>query len=437
MRLQRYKIILNNDRRRAKISHQTVIWACTDSGAGASHTGVCRLHDRCRQPCLHGTARFGRHGKDDAGRCHRPRSGFLEAEDGTPKDYTIVVTRPLSSDNTLSDLTVNGDTIDDFSPGVKDYDLGTVPNDTDSIIIGATTNDPEAGVDGTGTIPLNPGVNEIPITVTAPNGDEETYTITVNRAYNDNNYLSALSIDGIAFNEDFNKEDQAYTANIPSTVTTLHINATPEVTTSTISGDGDVTITENETQITITCTSQAGVGRDYTITVTKVIEDEFITSIEYGHTINDTYILTANLNATVTNMKDELDNDNSKLEVWNADESAQLTDTDYIATGCIVKLMINGVEKDRKIIVIKGDTNGDGKVSLVDAVAIAYHVVKLKSPTFEAELLTGAKYEAAFVTDDDKLTLVDAVAVSYHVVKAKNPGREDMTLIPYKTIYTR
>ena len=355
----------------------------------------------------------------------------VTAEDDTTTEYVIKVTVPESSDNTLSDLTVNGETIDGFRPEITEYDLGTVPNDTDSIVIGATENDPDADVDGTGTIPLTTGENTITVTVTAPNGETQDYVITVTRAENDNNYLSSLSIDGIVLNENFDKTNQAYTANIPANVTTLNISATPEVETSRVTGKGEVTITEDETVITVTCTSQSGVGREYTITVTKVIEDEFITSIEYGHTIDDTYILTANLNATVLNMKDELDNDNSKLEVWDAKEEHQLTDEDYIATGYVVKLMINGVEKDRKLIVIKGDTNGDGTVTLVDAVAVSYHYVKLNNPDSEKKLLLGAYEKAAYVNDDENITLIDAVAISYHYVHRE--GNE----IDYKTKYTR
>ena len=358
-------------------------------------------------------------------------------EDGSePKVYTIVVTRAPSSDATLSEITIDGDPLSGFDPNTTSYDLPDVPKDKDSINIGATPNEDGATVSGTGDIPLIPGDNTIPINVVAPDGTPQTYELHVFKEYDDNNYLSALSIEGISLNETFDKTVQNYTASIPENTTSVNVIATPEVTTSTVSGDGNVDITQDEQVITVTVTSQANVPREYKITVTKTADNEMITSIAYGHDIDDTYILSGNLNAKVINMKDELDNDNSKLEVWNHDESVMKTDTDYIGTGDIVKLIINNQEKDRKIIVVKGDVNGDGTITLVDAVATSYHYVGTKNPDSGRPTLEGAYLKAGNVNTDDTITLVDAVAISYHYVGTKNPS-SGRPLLEYKSTYTR
>ena len=73
----------------------------------------------------------------------------------------------------------------------------------------------------------------------------------------------------------------------------------------------------------------------------------------------------------------------------------------------IVKLVIDGVEKDRKYVVIKGDTSGDGEIDLFDAVKILNHYLS-------KTLLTGAYQEAAYVNDDTDIDLFDSVMILNH-----------------------
>ena len=106
-------------------------------------------------------------------------------------------------------------------------------------------------------------------------------------------------------------------------------------------------------------------------------------------------------------MKNQLDNENEYLEIWTADETKKVSDSDTLATGMIVKLMIDGEEKDRKLIVIKGDTSGDGEIDLFDAVKILNHYL-VRTP------LTGAYLEAAYVNDDTDVDLFDSVMILNH-----------------------
>ena len=73
----------------------------------------------------------------------------------------------------------------------------------------------------------------------------------------------------------------------------------------------------------------------------------------------------------------------------------------------IVKLIINDKEVDRKYIVIKGDTNGDGEIDLFDA-------VKILNDYLERVSLEGAYREAAFVNDDEDIDLFDSVMILNH-----------------------
>jgi Cadherin-like beta sandwich domain len=120
----------------------------------------------------------------------------VTAPNSSSKTYRINVNRAApASNNNLSALTVSpGSLTPSFAAGRVSYTSG-VATDVSSINVSATKADPNAVMSGdvtagtgvpTGqaTIPLNGAGTSTPvsITVTAPNGNSETYSITVNRA---------------------------------------------------------------------------------------------------------------------------------------------------------------------------------------------------------------------------------------------------------------
>lgn len=84
-----------------------------------------------------------------------------------------------SSDNTLSNLSVEGYEISPkFNKDTLEYKL-EVNEDVEKISIKGTTNDKSAEIKGTGEITLTEGENKVEIKVTAENGNEKKYIITV------------------------------------------------------------------------------------------------------------------------------------------------------------------------------------------------------------------------------------------------------------------
>ena len=127
----------------------------------------------------------------------------------------------------------------------------------------------------------------------------------------------------------------------------------------------------------------------------------------YGHTIDDDYIRTVSDLTTAKDMKDQLDNDNSKLVIYQADGTTEITDTELVGTGCIVKLIVNGVESDSKVIIIRGDVNGDGEVELFDAADLINHYL-------DTNPLTGVYLIAGDVNLDGETELFDAADIINH-----------------------
>jgi len=96
--------------------------------------------------------------------------------------FTTVSAPVLSSDATLSSLTVSAGTLTPaFNASITEYTV-TVANSVSNITINATANDGNATVTGdTGLQNLNVGSNEFTILVTAENGTTKTYKVIVTR----------------------------------------------------------------------------------------------------------------------------------------------------------------------------------------------------------------------------------------------------------------
>ena len=315
----------------------------------------------------------------------------------------------------------------------EEYSIGEIPYSLTELTIHTTTQVGTSKVSylvngnkqdsNVVNIPKENGNGAITIKVTAEDGTTvKNYKITYTKTASNNAYLSNILINnGELQPTTFNKTNFSYTVNVDRKVTSLDITATTEDQNATMQMNGVTyssphTLTlsplaSGNTEITILVTAEDGTISTYRVTVVKEADpSSTITSMVYGHTITNGYIKTVGLNITGIDIKNQLDNENEYLEIWTADESRKIEESEKLATGMIVKLMIDGVEHDRKIIVIKGDTNGDGIIDLFDAVKILNHYL-------ERTLLTEAYLEAAYANEDSNIDLFDAVKILNHYLE--------------------
>ena len=195
---------------------------------------------------------------------------IVTAEDGSTKTYTLKVNRKASDNTKLSMLTTDKyDLTDIFDKDVDTYEI-TLENDVSAITVSATAEDKLSKVTGTGKYSLKTGDNEINVTVTAENGDTKIYTLKLFRKYNANANLLSISIDqDVVLNPTFDKDQISYQVIVENDIKTLTIVGTPEVKTSTVSGNSTYNLEVGDNLVELLVTAEDGTTKKYEINITR------------------------------------------------------------------------------------------------------------------------------------------------------------------------
>ncbi len=360
----------------------------------------------------------------------------VTAEDNvTTKDYTVVVNKEQKSILTLSDLTIDGVTIDNFSPSTTTYTI-TVPYSKNEITIEATATDKDANISGQGLGKHNLTNNSetFSFIVTAEDGSTQTYQVTVNKENPESdNTLSDLSVDGYTLSPEFTPDEENYNiGKVSEDVDSLTINALPESDKSTIKykvNGQEVTLTDNKLDIPsdlgpgtieVIVTAEDGTSKTYTIRyeksdgsdegLDKIISAKKSDGLADIHTIDEKFILTGRPGLDINDFKIEFLNPTDELYLY--DNEGNLVTSGIIKTSMVMKLERNSQVLDSKIIVIKADVNGDGNVKINDAMKISNHLNKSSIIENEAYL------KAADVNGDGNVKINDAMKISNHLNKS-------------------
>jgi hypothetical protein len=213
----------------------------------------------------------------------------VSAPNGNPKTYLVTVNQAaLASNAGLSNLAVNTGTLTPgfAAPGVSGLPGYTVavPNATTSITVTAVQADPSATL----TISPSATVNNLPvgntvftIEVTAPNGNQKIYFVTVTRAApGGNNNLSALVVSaGALVPFPFAAATTSYTVAVSNTTLSTTVTATVEDSTATLKinnaaatsgiAAGPIALAVGPNSIPIEVTAQNLTTKTYTVTVNR------------------------------------------------------------------------------------------------------------------------------------------------------------------------
>ena len=87
--------------------------------------------------------------------------------------------------------------------------------------------------------------------------------------WDDNDYLSNLSISGVKISPAFNSYTESYTAKVSADTKSVNVSAESSSNTAGVYGTGEITLKDGKNTIEISCVSPAGTTRVYKITVDK------------------------------------------------------------------------------------------------------------------------------------------------------------------------
>lgn len=191
-----------------------------------------------------------------------PIEVVASSQNGLESRYTLTVTRRLSGDNRLSDLRVTRSTVlQPLSPGfdgnVLNYTVN-VATTVEQVTITATKSDQSATTlmsSAANSVSIGPGINpgqlpvtlgnpgtttSVSITVTAPSGAAETYSVTINRLFSNDSLLSALQVNAGSLDPPFAPDTENYTVKVGLLVPDVTITATKSDPNATMSALGSV-----------------------------------------------------------------------------------------------------------------------------------------------------------------------------------------------------
>ncbi|MDE5830897.1 MAG: cadherin-like beta sandwich domain-containing protein, partial [Clostridia bacterium] len=193
----------------------------------------------------------------------------VTAESGDEREYKITVSREASDNSKPLNITIDGlieDIInvnpelygkldpEEFNPEVHEYSM-IVPSRIKKLIFDVEKGHKYQTVEGDGTVQLEPGENEIVITVTAEDGvTQDIYTYHITRDMSGNCLLESLTIDNVETDLEFDQEILEYFVIVENEVTHLDITAIPEMKeiTPIIEGNTDLKVGLNDIYIIVT-----------------------------------------------------------------------------------------------------------------------------------------------------------------------------------------
>ena len=144
-----------------------------------------------------------------------------------------------------------------------------------------------------------------------------------------NKNLSSLEVVGYELSPYFNKNNLTYTVIIPEDVTSIEINAEPEVEGAIVRTSGNTRLTRQENTVTVRVTAKDGTSRAYSITVLKAPEVNLkldslqIEGLELNPVFDeDTFYYTSSLvdtELTSLNVNAVANDETANIEVIGAD----------------------------------------------------------------------------------------------------------------------
>ena len=239
-----------------------------------------------------------------------------------------------------------------------------------------------------------------------------------NKAGDTNNYLQSLSISGVTLTPSFNGATTSYSAVVSNSISSVVVSANPVSANSGITGTGSYSLTVGNNAIKINCKSQSGDTRTYTININRQASAANNTN-NNNNTINSSVSISSSkykIDTYVTGVEPNVSSDVIKKNISVSAGSIKILNSSGVENNGIVgtgnKIAVydpNGNLVKTVDIVIFGDVNGDGKVTIKDIMLTNRNILKKIS-------LNGEYLKAADVNKDGKVTIKDIMLINNSIL---------------------
>lgn len=224
-----------------------------------------------------------------------------------------------------------------------------------------------------------------------------------------NNNLKSLSVVGYSLTPSFDEDILTYDSYIPKKATSVKIDAKTSSDKATILGTGEMKIEDDETDVTITVTSEAGEEKKYIVTIHRVDDPTTVSMVLEKSNLNikDNYIIGIKPETKTSVVKSALITSGARNVVIKNSKGTEMKDSDILGTD--FKVTVSTLLESKTLtLVVRGDTSGDGKVTILDLLQVRKHINRDNT-------LNNARFLAGDTSGDNKITILDLLQVRKHI----------------------
>ena len=229
-----------------------------------------------------------------------------------------------------------------------------------------------------------------------------------------NYYITSLKVDGDEI-DNFSKYKNDYELIVESSVSSINVTASVPSGAS-VKGTGAVALKHGKNSVVLNVTAASGKTAVYTLSVFRKgnADEEIIPepTIEGSYTIS-THIRGVAIGTNVSDFVKNLGVKNGEAKVLNSSGSPKSSSSVIVTGDKVVVYDKKGKESLKYDIIIYGDLNSDGRVSITDLVQLQKHLIKI-------ETLKGNSLTAGDLNHDGKASIIDLVQLQKHILKIES-----------------
>lgn len=227
-----------------------------------------------------------------------------------------------------------------------------------------------------------------------------------------NTKLASLALSAGALTPEFSRDVREYTVIVPNDTERITVTAAPLSAAASVSGTGEYALAVGVNTVTLTVTAESGASETYTLSIHRRGPDAPVTITGPYAFSADGRVSGVAPGTTFAAFSSALGLSGGTLAVTDAAGTAKAADAP-MCTGDLVKITydLNGAAAEfaSGYVVVAGDINGDGAVTISD-------LIKLRNHLLGTGELTGLSLAAADVDRNGSAAINDLIRIRNHLL---------------------